>query len=228
MLIHENQTLKVHRLLLNDIKTNCYLIQKGDATLLIDPVNHAETILQYIHENQLKVKYMLCTHGHFDHVFAASELIEKGLVDTLYIHEKDFTEVKNSKTYSAFIYKKSLKIPKMSMFDEGLMAFLEELGLGIEHVGGHTKGSCYLYSVAKDFIITGDLNLHHKLKITLFDNRENYQEFYQFLETIKSNFDSKTIIFPGHGDMTTVGIEFEKNKKWIYVIEKQANIALKP
>ncbi len=72
-------------------------------------------------------------------------------------------------------------------------------------------------------MITGDLALHHNLQITLFDNRENYQEFYGFIQNIQRNFNPQTVIFPGHGDMTTVEQELTKNKKWKYIIQRECH-----
>lgn len=223
MLIFANAGLKFHRLLLNDLKTNCFVVQRGDEAILVDPTDRAEAILDYLREHGLRLRYMLTTHGHFDHVSGAAGVVDSGLVDTLYVHEKDFREVRNAQSYSAMIFKKKMRVPPLAMFSADLLALLEQWGLRVEHAGGHTRGSCFLHSLAGDIVITGDLALHHKLNITLFDNRENVEEFYRFIERVRTLFDMDTVILPGHGDPTTVGIELEKNRKWAYIRQKQGH-----
>ena len=222
LVIFENETLKIHRLLLNEIKTNCFIIQNGKDVVLVDPTNDAEAIIDYIKKNEFNLKYMLTTHGHFDHISAASGVIEKEYADVLYVHEADFAEVKRGPLYSLSVFKRQMKVPKFAMYSDELLAFLEGWGLLIEKAGGHTKGSCFIYDQKKSFIITGDLVLHHKLNITLFNSMENLPELSQFIRKIKNTFALETIIFPGHGDRSTLKDEVEKNQKWAYVLGKEA------
>ncbi len=48
VVFHQTSTLEIHRLLLNDIKTNCFVVQRGDEALLIDPTDHPEAIEELI------------------------------------------------------------------------------------------------------------------------------------------------------------------------------------
>ncbi len=220
MIIYADGRLVIHSLLLNELKTNCYIVQKGDQAILVDPTDQAETILAYLREHQLTLRFMMTTHGHFDHVSAAAGVIESGQVDTLYMHELDFDEAKRAQSYSLMLFKRKMRAAKTAAYSEPLLALLREWGLGIEHVGAHTKGSCIVYSLARDFIITGDLALHHKLTITLFDSRENKAEFHSFLQKVIPQFRLDTVILPGHGDRTTVEVELAHNKKWAYILQR--------
>jgi len=207
--------------MLNDINTNCFVVQKGREAVLVDPTARAEVIIDYLAQHRLTLKYMIATHAHFDHVSGAADMIESGLVDTLYVHEKDFAEVRQANAYSLMIFKKKMKVPQVTMFSTEVLDFMHTWGMGIEHAGGHTRGSCYIYGLARDFVITGDLALNHNLNITLFNGRDNTAEFYRFIERVKQLFKYDTVILPGHGDKTTVGVELKKNKKWTYVQQKE-------
>jgi hydroxyacylglutathione hydrolase len=220
--IYQCGQLIFHRLLLNEIKTNCFIVQKGVEALLIDPTNQADLIVAYLREQGLTLKFMFATHGHFDHVAAAAGVINSGLADTLYVHEKEFDEIKNAPTYSLMVFKRKMKIPKIAAYSDELLVLLKDWGLCIQHMGGHTKGSCIVCDLAGNFVITGDLTIHHKLNITLFNSRENTGEFYQFVEKMKKQFSSDTIILPGHGDLTTIAAELLKNRKWAYVQKREA------
>jgi glyoxylase-like metal-dependent hydrolase (beta-lactamase superfamily II) len=220
VLIYQNDVLKIHRLLLNNVKTNCLIVQKGNEAILVDPSDQAEVILDYLRKHQLTLKYMIATHGHFDHIMGAAGVIESGLVDKLYIHEKDFNEVKNAKSYCLMIFKRRMRLPQIGMFSSELFSFLRSWGLGFGHVGGHTMGSCYIFDFKRDFLIAGDLVLNHKLNLTMFDYRENTAELFSFIEMVKKSFHADTVILPGHGDNSTVGIELVKNKKWVQIQRK--------
>lgn len=220
VIIYQKDNLKVHQLLLNSIKTNCFIVQNGNEAVLIDPTDDADTILRYLQDSFLELKYMLSTHGHFDHISAAAQIVESCKVDKLYIHVDDFGEVDKANLYSKLLCNKKFTKPKLAMFDDDLIGYLKSIGVGIKHAGGHTKGSCFIYALNKDFMITGDLVLHHKLNITLIDRRENIGELFSFIQDVSKDFNMETVIFPGHGDMTSLGVELKNNKKWLYIKEK--------
>lgn len=223
MIIYQAGALSIHRLLLNELKTNCYILQRGDQAILVDPTDQPEQILAYLHEHKLKLQFMLSTHAHFDHISAAAGMIDSGLVDTLYLHELDLDEAKRAQSYSLMLLKRKMRPAKTAAFSEALIALLLDWGLTIRHVGAHTKGSCIFHSLNRDFIITGDLALHHKLKITLFDSRENKAEFLHFLQSIIPQFRPDTVILPGHGDRSTVEAELAHNKKWAHILQRQGH-----
>ncbi len=224
MLIYEDGNLKIHRLLLNEIKTNCFILQRGNKALLVDPTNDADAIVNYLESNKLELELMITTHGHYDHVAAAAGIIEKGLAEVLYVHEKDFSEIKNGPLYSRMVFKRKMVVPKVAAFNSQVFDILNNWDLCVEHAGGHTKGSCFIYDKKRSFVITGDLVLHHKLTITLFNSRENIAELSDFIDKAKNMFAPETIIFPGHGDRTTMLDESEHNKKWAYVQSKEGKI----
>lgn len=223
MIIYQAGALCIHRLLLNELKTNCYIVQRGGEAILMDPTDQPEQIQAYLREHQLSLRFMLSTHGHFDHISAAAGMIDSGLVDTLYLHELDLDEAKRAQSYSLMLLKRKMRLGKTSAFSEPLLALLQEWGLAIQHVGAHTKGSCIIHDLQRDFIITGDLALHHKLKITLFDSRENKAEFLHFLQSIIPQFRPDTVILPGHGDRSTVEAELAHNKKWAHILQRQGH-----
>jgi hydroxyacylglutathione hydrolase len=217
MIVYQDARRTVHRLLLNDIKTNCYIVQRGDEALLVDPTDQPARIIAYLREHGLMLRFMLSTHGHFDHVAAAAGVVDAGLTDQLYLHAQEIAEYKRASSYSLLVFKRRLQLAPVAPHSPELLATLQAWGLGITHAGGHTRGSCYLHDLGGQFIITGDLAIHHKLKTTLFDSRENTAEFADFVERVLQDFAGDTTILPGHGDPTTLAVEAQHNQKWHYV-----------
>lgn len=213
MIVYKDNQLIIHKLTLNEIKTNCFILQRGNDALLIDPTHKAKEIIKYLYNHKLTLIHMIATHGHFDHVEGAAEIIESLSAKALYLHEKDFKEIKNGPTYSRLLFKRTMRIPKLISFDLEILSLLKTWGLGISNAGGHTPGSSYIYDLSKKFIISGDLILNHKLKITMFNTRENTSELKNFYLKLKNEFSENTIIFPGHGDVTNLKTELALNYK---------------
>jgi hydroxyacylglutathione hydrolase len=213
LVIYENLNVSVHQLKLNSIRTNCYLLQRHKDVIIIDPSDKAEEIINYIKRNGLQLRFMLATHGHFDHISAANNIIKAGLVKTLHIHEQDFFEVKMARTQMMMILKEKMLQPNVSMFTIELLNLLNSWGITLKHVGGHSKGSCVLYDQSFAFIFAGDMILNHQLKINILDKNENYIKLKDF-KAWSNIFSSDALIFPGHGDITDFRAERLNNTKW--------------
>jgi hydroxyacylglutathione hydrolase len=222
MVIWQDDERRVHRLVLNEIKTNCYLVQRGRQALLVDPTDQPEVILAYLREQGLSLVAMLATHGHFDHVAAAAALIASGAVDNLALHPLELAEYQRANRYAMLLFKRRITPAAVAPFSAALLALLADWGLCLVHAGGHTRGSCYLHDRGGRFIITGDLALHHRLNTTLFDSRENLVEFAAFVESVAQTFAGDAVILPGHGDRSSVADELAHNRKWHYVRQKLA------
>ena len=68
--------LEINTLQIGQLSTNCYLVtdKKTHETIIIDPGDDAELIISYISKEELLPKYIIATHGHFDHILAVLEL----------------------------------------------------------------------------------------------------------------------------------------------------------
>ena len=72
------KVMKLKKLILGTMQTNCYvLIQDNQECLLVDPGAQGQKVTQYLDENELVLKGILLTHGHFDHIGAVDYLYEK-------------------------------------------------------------------------------------------------------------------------------------------------------
>lgn len=83
--------MTIKTLQVGPIMTNCYLLCDEDAKVcaLIDPGDDAARVEQLVRQSGCALKYILLTHGHFDHTSAVRPLLERYPDVPVYIHEKD-------------------------------------------------------------------------------------------------------------------------------------------
>jgi len=189
------------------VATNCYLVwnKATGEGVLIDPGDEAERICSAIAEERVKLKAILLTHGHFDHILVAEELKEKYEVP-LYA-SKDEKEMLENPKWNLSGMDEGVTITEYIPVQDGDK--LELLGKEWQVIStpGHTKGSvCYFVPGEIPYLFSGD---------TLFYESYGRTDLYmgnldQLLETIHTkmfDLDDDFIIIAGHGSHTTIGRE---------------------
>ena len=69
--------MKILRLVVGMVQTNCYIFYDENTMegAVVDPGDNAKSILKAIEDEKIQIKYVLLTHGHFDHILAANEVV---------------------------------------------------------------------------------------------------------------------------------------------------------
>ena len=142
--------MQVKVLQVGPIGTNCYLLEdeKAHVAAVIDPGDEAGHILQVIKDDGVDVKYILLTHGHYDHTTAVPELHQALPQAEIYIHKADANGA------GSRLFPLAGQIPDLKFYDEGDALTLGELTIQVLHTPGHSKGSVTL-KVA-DVLFCGD------------------------------------------------------------------------
>ena len=86
--------MKIEKLVLGPLKTNCYFIINNEECIVIDSATNADKILEFCESLNVKLKAVLLTHGHFDHCMACKSLQEKNI--PIYVSSFDGNEIQNS------------------------------------------------------------------------------------------------------------------------------------
>ena len=135
--------------------SNSFLIVSGNEAFAVDPSISETVILRELESRSLKLRGILLTHGHFDHIWKLKELREKTGVP-VYVHELDAEMLTDSQknAYSAFMYGDfSVGEADVLLRDADVLTLGDEQ-LTVIHTPGHTKGSvCF---DTGDSLITGD------------------------------------------------------------------------
>ena len=142
--------MQVKVLQVGPIGTNCYLLEdeKAHVAAVIDPGDEAGRILQVIKDDGVDVKYILLTHGHYDHTTAVPELHQALPQAEIYIHKADANGA------GSRLFPLAGQVEGLKYYDEGDTLTLGSLTIQVLHTPGHSKGGVTL-KVA-DVLFCGD------------------------------------------------------------------------
>ncbi len=187
-------------------ESNSYLVSSDGHAALIDAGVATKTLLETLEKENVKLEYILLTHGHFDHTITADE-IRKSTDAKLMIHEKD-TEMLADPEKSAlalFFGRYDTVAPCDIALRDGDSILLGSQELKVIHTPGHSKGSvCY---IGDGCIFTGD---------TLFDggfgrfdlHGGSFEELKNSLRSLKS-LNPNLDMYSGHGTSAKLGEALE-------------------
>jgi hydroxyacylglutathione hydrolase len=197
---------------------NCYLYACPETreAVIIDPGDEPAKILETIQELKLIPKYILNTHGHIDHICAIDAISEVYPVP-LAIHPADvplYTDKITAQEYglTAPLVKRK---PDILLQEGGKISF-GTLTLDILHTPGHTPGGICLISQPY-CVFSGDTLFYRSIGRTDLAGG-SYEQIEQSIRSKLYTLDDDLVVFPGHGQPTTI-IE-EKNENPFVIAEE--------
>ena len=200
----------IKRLIVGRFQTNCYILgdeSTGEAAV-IDPGDNAQGILDLLDSTKMKTKYVILTHGHYDHISAAREILDAtGAKLAAFCLESEM--LKNTRLCLQYLFTKEPfepLIPDLE-FKNGDMLRLGSLELKIMHTPGHTKGSCCI--ICGYEIFCGDTIFFESIGRTDFPTGDSgeLRKTLKALAELAGDFR----LYPGHGEQTTLSHERRYN-----------------
>ncbi len=196
--------------LLPEYGTNTWLLWETESqeALLIDPSAPSQDLLKHIRELDLKVKYLVNTHGHGDHI-GGNSWFQKELSAPVMIHSADARMLTDNRKNLSEYMGTPLALRAADTFaEEGMDLSLGEYPVRVIHTPGHTPGGICL--LAEKFLISGDTLFELSIGRTDFPGGSHAQ----IVDSIKHKLyilPDDTVVFPGHGPRTTIGMEKKNN-----------------
>jgi glyoxylase-like metal-dependent hydrolase (beta-lactamase superfamily II) len=201
--------MKVQTFTVGMLATNCYvaICQETKDAVLIDPgfdsSSEAEMVFRFVDEALLKVKFIINTHGHSDHV-ASNDISKKKYNVPICIHEYDANATND-------VSDKTL--PPNVLLKDGDQIRFGDATLKIMHTPGHTPGSICL--LGEKLVFTGDTLFAGGIGRTDFIGG-SYRDMKLSLQKLLRLSDD-LVVYPGHGPSTTIGAERRVNPflRWL-------------
>lgn len=209
------ENIVIEQIPVGDYQVNTYLVACPETKegVLIDPAGEEQRLALLVQKEGLKLKYILNTHGHADHVDANQKLKEMFLVPVC-MHEADdnFFSDKNVRIVTS----KELGLPPPEpadiLFRDGDIFVVGNISIRILHTPGHTPGSCC-------FLVDGNLFTGDTLFVGAVGRTDlTGGSLHTLLESLRQKIiklPPETKIWPGHdyGDTptSTIGREIEEN-----------------
>ncbi|MFH2131094.1 MAG: MBL fold metallo-hydrolase, partial [bacterium] len=175
---------------------------------VIDPGAEAETILAYIENNQLNLKFIVATHGHVDHVGAVAEIKRRKGVP-FYLHEKEKVVLESySQGARRFGFPDEVPPEVDAWLDVQKTYTFGTCSFKILETPGHSPGGvCFLFD---EHVFVGDTLFCRGIARTDIPG-SNHE---QLLESIRSQLftlDENLVVHTGHGAVTSIGLEKMSN-----------------
>jgi hydroxyacylglutathione hydrolase len=207
--------LTVKAFTFSPIQENTYVLyNEKDACLVIDPGcyfgNERRELEEFINEQGLTPKILLNTHCHLDHVFGCKFIHERYNLD-LRLHKKEEVVLRHAAEAGLRWNMPFENYQGPLLFLEaGDSIFLDEDELKVLFTPGHSPGSICFYCAKQDFVIGGDVLFRKSIGRTDLPGGD----FDMLIRSIRDELftlPDQTVVYPGHGEPTTIGYEKKSN-----------------
>jgi hydroxyacylglutathione hydrolase len=203
----------IHEILpVGPLQCNCSVI--GDEItrdgMVIDPGDDIEDVLEIIRRHNLRIKQIVITHAHIDHVGGAMKL-RAATGAPILLNQNDYALLKLLDLQATWV---GMASPGEVKIDQSIgpsdTVKAGSLTADVLHTPGHTKGSICLYFSAEKRLIAGDTLFAGSIGRTDLPGG-SFEKIINSLHEQVLALPDDTVVVPGHGSLTTIGEERESN-----------------
>ena len=197
----------------NPVQENCYVVSDEtkeaaviDCGALFEEERKA--VVNYIEENGLTLRHVLCTHGHFDHIFGVDTLFEEfGIRPRLHAADHRLYDGMKQQVQAFFGANYDRNMPPLDDdLSDGELITLGNTQLKVLHTPGHSPGSVVFYCESEKILFAGDTLFRMSVGRTDLEGG-SWQQLMLSLHNVLALLPADVKVFTGHGPATTIGDE---------------------
>ncbi|MGA2195949.1 MAG: MBL fold metallo-hydrolase [Bryobacteraceae bacterium] len=194
------------------LQCNCSIFgdEQTREALVVDPGDETGRILQVLKRHGLTVKGIVITHAHIDHIGGAQKL-KKATGAPVYMNPNDAELQKMMEVQAGWL---GIETPDAVEIDspamDGGTLVVGATEFHVLHTPGHTQGSISLWIPSESKLVAGDTLFRDSIGRTDLPGGDSQQILRSIHEKLLP-LPEETVVFPGHGESTTIGREKEFN-----------------
>jgi len=178
--------------------------------LVVDPGDEIDSILEILHRHGLKVKAIVITHAHIDHIGGAQKL-KRSTGAPIYMNANDRALQHMMDVQAGWL---GMETPEEASVDvdakDGDSLVFGTTEVHVMHTPGHTQGSISLWMPSEQKLVAGDTLFRDSIGRTDLPGG-NGRQILQSIHDKLLPLPEETVVIPGHGGNTTIGREKRLN-----------------
>ncbi len=197
--------MKVKKFISNDyFSCNCYVCSINNINFIVDPGCYNKKMKEYI-DSINGISFILCTHGHYDHIGSIDEIISDYPNTKIYAFEDELDVIySTSKNLASHCldrtkeFRKYVPSPNIIGLMEG-NNIIEGISFNLYHTPGHTKGSAIFHFYNEKAIFFGDTIICESIGRTDLPTASTSNMTKSLIKIASLNIEKDTVCYFGHG-----------------------------
>lgn len=204
--------MKLKEFTVGELMVKAYIISQAGKAVVIDPGAEGERLYNYLKDNNLELKYIINTHGHFDHIAANKFLKEKTGAEIIAHPKADLKFADPQLNLSSLFTSQEIIAPSLDRkVNDGEQIDFESLTLKVITTPGHSEDGISIYIPEEKILFSGDCIFANGIGRTDLQD-SNYKEIKKSIEKKLFQLPDDCNFYPGHGPSSNLA-NF-KNSVW--------------
>lgn len=204
--------IRVSGVTVGQLAVNCWFLVNEDTkeALVFDPGDQADKIARYASGQGVKIVAALLTHGHIDHMGGADDLRKLTGAKVYALQEEKALLLDAKQNLSVYLVRKVVTFIPDEFLHDGQELELAGMKLKVFHTPGHTPGGASYYCAEAGCVFSGDTLFHGSVGRTDFPGG-SMSAIVRSLREKLFLLPEETVVYPGHGEETSIGYEKKYN-----------------